>query len=67
MWYADGPRPGSVSTWAMLIQRVYEVDSLECSCCGGQMKTVSFIVQLLKLSSCAVAKLWVSLLFLAVA
>ena len=39
----DGPRPGSVSTWAMLIQRVYEVDPLECPCCGGQMKIVSFI------------------------
>ena len=39
----DGPRPGSVSTWAMLIKRVYEVDPLECPCCGGQMKFVSFI------------------------
>ena len=40
---ADGPRPGSVSTWAMLIKRVYEVDPLKCPCCGGQMKIVSFI------------------------
>jgi len=40
---ADGPRPGSISTWAMLIKRVYEVDPLECPCCGGQMKIVSFI------------------------
>ena len=39
----DGPRPGSVSTWAMLIQRVYEVDPLECPECGGQMKVVSFL------------------------
>jgi hypothetical protein len=39
----DGPRPSSVSTWAMLIKRVYEVDPLECPCCGGQMKVVSFI------------------------
>jgi hypothetical protein len=31
------------STWAMLIKRVYEVDPLECPCCGGQMKIVSFI------------------------
>ena len=39
----SGPRPGSVSTWAMLIKRVYEVDPLACPCCGGQMKIVSFI------------------------
>jgi len=39
----SGPRPGSVSTWAMLIKRVYEVDPLECPHCGGQMKIVSFI------------------------
>jgi hypothetical protein len=32
-----------MSTWAMLIKRVYEVDALECPCCGGQMKIVSFI------------------------
>ncbi|MCP4589457.1 MAG: transposase, partial [bacterium] len=40
---AGGPRPGSVSTWARLIKRVYEVDPLECPHCGGQMKVVSFI------------------------
>ena len=40
---ADGPRPGSISTWAMLIKRVYEVDPLACPCCGSQMKIVSFI------------------------
>jgi hypothetical protein len=39
----EGPRPGSISTWAMLIKRVYEVDPLECPCCGGQMKIVTFI------------------------
>ena len=38
-----GPRPGSVSTWAMLIKRVYEVDPLECPKCGGEMKVISFI------------------------
>ncbi len=38
-----GPRPGSVSTWAMLIKRMYEVDPLECPHCGGQMKIISFI------------------------
>ena len=42
-WASGGPRAGSVSTWAMLIKRVYEVDPLECAQCGGQMKIVSFI------------------------
>jgi hypothetical protein len=27
----------------MLIKRVYEADPLECPCCGGRMKIVSFI------------------------
>jgi len=27
---AAGPRAGSISTWARLIKRVYEVDPLEC-------------------------------------
>ncbi len=40
---ADGPRPGSLSTWAMLIQRVYEIDPLKCPHCGAAMKIVSFI------------------------
>ena len=34
---------GSSQSWAMLIKRVYEVDPLCCSECGGQMKVVSFI------------------------
>ena len=34
---------GAISTWAMLIKRVYEVDPLACPCCGGQMKIISFI------------------------
>ena len=38
----DGPRAGSVSTWAILIKRVYEVDPLECPQCGGAMKIISF-------------------------
>jgi hypothetical protein len=37
------PRAGSVSTWARLIKRVYEVDPLECPECGGAMKIISFI------------------------
>ena len=41
---ADGElRLGSVSTWAMLIKRVYEVDPLTCPHCGGEMKVISFI------------------------
>ncbi len=40
---SDGPRTGSVSTWAMLIKRVYEVDPLECRECVGVMKVISFI------------------------
>ena len=39
----SGPRAGSVSTRAMLIKRVYEVDPLECPECGGVMKIISFI------------------------
>ena len=34
---------GSSQSWAMLIQRVYEVDPLSCPECGGQMQVVSFI------------------------
>ena len=30
---ADGPRAGSLSTWAMLIKRVYEIDPLKCPHC----------------------------------
>ncbi len=37
------PRAGSLSTWAMLIKRVYEVDPLECPKCGGAMNIISFI------------------------
>ena len=33
----------SSQTWAMLIKRVYEVDPLSCSQCGGEMKVVAFI------------------------
>jgi hypothetical protein len=40
---ADGASPGGISTWATLIKHVYEVDPLECPCCGGQMQIVSFI------------------------
>jgi len=29
--------------WAMLIKRVYEIDPLCCSKCGGQMAVIAFI------------------------
>jgi len=29
--------------WAALIQRVFEVDPLECPECGGMMRVISFI------------------------
>ena len=34
---------GSLSTWAMLIKHIYEVDPLECGRCGGEMEIISFI------------------------
>jgi len=39
----SGPRAGSLSTWAMLLKRVFEVDPLKCPHCGGRMKIISFI------------------------
>jgi len=32
-------------TWAALIKRVYEIDPLLCSFCGGEMKIVAFITE----------------------
>jgi hypothetical protein len=40
---SDRPRAGSLSTWAMLIKRIYEVDPLKCGKCGGEMQIISFI------------------------
>ncbi len=39
----SGPRAGSLSTWGMLLKRVFEVDPLKCPHCGGQMKIIGFI------------------------
>ncbi|NLX99208.1 MAG: hypothetical protein GXY83_23980 [Rhodopirellula sp.] len=36
-------RSRSSQTWAMLIKRVYEVDPLACSRCGGRMKVIAFV------------------------
>ena len=36
--------PGGLNrSWARLIQKVYEVDPLTCSRCGGQMRIIAFI------------------------
>ena len=35
------PRASSVSTWARLIKRAYEIDPVECKC-GEKMKIISF-------------------------
>jgi hypothetical protein len=40
---ADSRRAGSLSTWAMLLKRIFGVDPLECPECGGRMKIISFI------------------------
>jgi len=34
---------GQNRSWARLIQKIYEVDPLVCSCCGGQMRIIAFI------------------------
>ena len=38
-----GPRAGSLSTWAMLIKRIYEVDPLKCAKCGGEMEIITLL------------------------
>jgi len=41
---AEEPAPNRCSqTWAMLIKRVYEIDPLTCTKCGGQMSVIAFI------------------------
>ncbi len=40
---SDLPPARCSRTWAMLIKRVYEIDPMVCSQCGGEMKIVSFI------------------------
>ena len=31
------------SRWTTLIQKVYEIDPLECPKCGGEMRIIAFI------------------------
>ncbi|MCP5008141.1 MAG: hypothetical protein GY941_30020 [Planctomycetes bacterium] len=33
------------STWARLIQKIFEVDVLRCTKCGGEMKVIAFITE----------------------
>jgi hypothetical protein len=39
----DDSPTGLNRSWARLIQKIYEVDPLTCSCCGSQMKIIAFI------------------------
>jgi len=41
----DGISPEQRKTWARLIQKIYEVDTLTCPKCQGSMKIISFIEQ----------------------
>ena len=41
----DGGRRARRRAWARLIRRVYEVDPLVCSNCGGEMRIVSVILE----------------------
>ncbi len=40
---AKGQSSGAASIWAALVNRVFEVDPLECPQCGSRMKIISFI------------------------
>jgi hypothetical protein len=39
------PRRPANKRWRELIYRIYEVDALTCTQCGGQMKTLAFITE----------------------
>ncbi|MCD4748310.1 MAG: hypothetical protein K8R59_02960 [Thermoanaerobaculales bacterium] len=41
----DSERRARRRAWARLIRRVYEVDPLACSNCGGEMRIVSVILE----------------------
>jgi len=44
------PEPGAAErrclrrSWAQLIRRIYEVDPLTCTECGGQMRSIAFLM-----------------------
>ena len=39
------PPPKASSSWAAMIKRIYEIDPLACSKCGGKMKIIAFLQQ----------------------
>ncbi|MFC2173217.1 hypothetical protein ACFLU6_11385, partial [Acidobacteriota bacterium] len=39
----SSPAPPSRKAWARLIKKVYEVDPLVCTQCGGKLKTIALI------------------------
>jgi len=39
----EGPTYVPSKGWAEMIRKVYEVDPLLCSSCGGRMRVISFI------------------------
>ena len=40
----EDDNPGGLNrSWARLIQKIYELDSLTCSRCGGEMRIIAFI------------------------
>jgi hypothetical protein len=47
---SDVPEPGAAErrrlrrSWAQLIRRIYEVDPLTCTKCGGEMRIVAFLL-----------------------
>jgi hypothetical protein len=41
----EEPKPVPSKGWAAMIQKVYEVDPMICSKCGGRMKVVAFITE----------------------
>jgi hypothetical protein len=42
---SDAERRAARRRWADLIRRIYEVDPLVCSNCGGPMKIIAFITE----------------------
>ncbi len=41
----DVQRRAQRKAWACLIKRVYEIDPLKCSSCGGSMRIISVILE----------------------
>ncbi len=41
----DFSRRDALRRWAELLQRIFEVDPLECPACGGRMRIMAFILR----------------------